>query len=108
VTCGALKMAMDRQQIGVTVCGGKGRTSLQTPKEIREMAQVFGLSSYKTEGMVYASKMSAKTDNSLIQDSYTLYHHCFIFTQKGDWIVIQQGINEKKGNARRYHWGLEN
>jgi hypothetical protein len=107
VTCGALKMAMDRQQIGVTVCGGKGKTSLQTPKEIREMAQIFGLSSYKTEGMVYASKMSAKTDNSLIQDSYKLYHHCFFFTQKGDWIVIQQGINEEKANARRYHWGLD-
>ncbi len=106
VTCGALKMAMDRQNIGVTVCGGKGRTSLKTPKEIREMAQVFGISSYKTESMVYASKMCAKTDNTLIQDSYQLYHHCFFFTEKGDWIVIQQGINEERGNARRYHWGL--
>jgi hypothetical protein len=99
-------MAMDRQKVGVTICGGKGRTSLRTPKEIREMAQVFGLSNYKTESMVYASKMCAKTDNSLIQDSYRLYHHCFFFSKNGDWIVIQQGINEEKGNARRYHWGL--
>jgi len=103
VTCGALKMALDRQNMGLTVCGGKGRTSLKTPVEIREMAQVFGLSSYKTEGLVYASKMSAKTDNTLIQDSYQLYHHCFFFTEHGEWIVIQQGINEEKGNARRYH-----
>jgi len=107
VTCGALKMAMDRQNLGVTVCGGKGRTSLKTPKEIREMAQVFGLNGYKTETMVYASKMCAKTDNTLIQDSYQLYHHCFFFTEKGEWIVIQQGINEEKANARRYHWGLD-
>jgi hypothetical protein len=107
VTCGALKMAMDRQNIGVTVCGGKGRTSLKTPNEIREMAQIFGLNDYKTESLVYASKMSAKTDNSLIQDSYQLYHHCLIFNEIGEWIVIQQGINEEKANARRYHWGLD-
>lgn len=106
VTCGALKMAMDRQNVGVTVCGGKGRTSLKTPKEIREMAQVFSLSSNKTDSLIYASKMSAKTDNCLIQDSYQLYHHCFFFTEYGEWIVIQQGINEEQANARRYHWGL--
>jgi hypothetical protein len=93
--------------MGITVCGGKGKTSLKTPAEIREMSQVFGLSSYKTESLVYASKMSAKTDNALIQDSYQLYHHCFFFTERGEWIVIQQGINEEKGNARRYHWGLD-
>jgi len=107
VTCGALKVAMDRPNLGVTVCGGKGRTSLRTPKEIREMSQVRNISDYKTEGMVYASRMSAKTDNSLIQDSYKLYHHCFMFTEDADWIVIQQGINEEKANARRYHWGLD-
>jgi hypothetical protein len=107
VTCGALKMAMDRQDVGVTVCGGKGKTSLKTPKEIQEMAQVFGLSSYRTKALVYASKMCAKTDNTLIQDSYQLYHHCFFFNEKGDWIVIQQGINEEKANARRYHWDLD-
>jgi len=107
VTCGALKMAMDRQNVGVTVCGGKGRTSLKTPNEIREMAQVFSLSSNKTDSLVYASKMSAKTDNSLIQDNYQLYHHCFFFTEHGEWIVIQQGINEEQANARRYHWGID-
>ena len=107
VTCGALKVAMDRPNLGVTVCGGKGRVSLRTPKEIKEMSQVFNISDYKTEGMVYASRMSAKTDNSLIQDSYQLYHHCFIFTENAEWIVIQQGINEERANARRYHWGLD-
>ncbi|MBN2336364.1 DUF763 domain-containing protein [Candidatus Bathyarchaeota archaeon] len=107
VTCGALKEAMDRENMGVTVCGGKGRTSLRTPQEIREMAQVFGLSGWKTAGLVYASRMSAKVDNSLVQDGYQLYHHCLAFDERGDWIVIQQGINEERANARRYHWGLD-
>jgi len=107
VTCGALKEALDRENVPVTVCGGKGKTSLRTPQEIRQMAEVYGLSSHKTDSLVYASRMSAKVDNSLVQDSYQLYHHCTLFDEKGNWIVIQQGINEEKGNARRYHWGLE-
>jgi hypothetical protein len=107
VTCGALKEALDREGKGVTVCGGKGRTSLKAPQEIREMGDVFSLSDYKVDGLVYASRMSAKVDNSLIQDGYQLYHHCLIFDEKGRWIVVQQGLNEEMGNARRYHWGLE-
>jgi hypothetical protein len=51
--------------------------------------------------------MSAKVDNSLVQDNYNLYHHCTIFDEKSNWIIIQQGINESFGNARRYHWGVE-
>ena len=107
VTCGALKEAMDRENVGVTVCGGKGRTSLRTPQEIIEMGEVFGLSSWKTNRLVYASRMAAKVDNSLVQDGYQLYHHCLMFTEDGDWIVVQQGINEELANARRYHWGLD-
>jgi len=107
VTCGALKEAMDREDVGVTVCGGKGRTSLKTPQEIRETGQVFGLSGWKVDGLVYASRMAAKVDNSLVQDGYTLYHHCLMFTEDGDWIVVQQGLNEEQANARRYHWGLD-
>ncbi|MBD3205554.1 DUF763 domain-containing protein, partial [Candidatus Bathyarchaeota archaeon] len=107
VTCGALKEALDRENIPVTVCGGKGKTSLKTPQEIRHMAEIYGLSSYKTESLVYASRMSAKVDNSLVQDNYQLYHHCTVFDEDANWIVIQQGINDERGNARRYHWGLD-
>ncbi len=107
VTCGALKEALDGENMGITVCGGKGRTSLKAPQEIKEMGSLFGLSDYKINGLVYASRMSAKVDNSLVQDGYQLYHHCIIFDEKGEWIVIQQGINEDLGNARRYHWGLD-
>jgi hypothetical protein len=104
VTCGALKVALDRHNMGVTFCGGKGRSSLRTPQEINEMGSVFGLNSYKIKELIYSSRLSAKVDNSLIQDGYNLYHHSFIFTEKGDWAVIQQGINDVEGNARRYHW----
>jgi hypothetical protein len=104
VTCGALKVALDKEGNGVTMCGGKGRTSLKTPQEIMEMGSIFGLKSYKIDELVYSSRMSAKVDNSLIQDGYNLYHHAFFFTENGDWTVIQQGINEQVGNARRYHW----
>jgi hypothetical protein len=104
VTCGALKIALDKEGNGVTMCGGKGRTSLKTPQEIVEMGSIFGLKSSKIDELVYSSRISAKIDNSLIQDGYNLYHHAFFFTEKGDWTVIQQGINEKIGNARRYHW----
>lgn len=107
VTCGALKMALDRENKGITVCGGKGRASLRTPKEIMQKGEAFNLSSRRLEELVYASRLSAKVDNSLVQDGYKLYHHCFVFDEKGEWIVIQQGLNTEKANARRYHWGLD-
>jgi hypothetical protein len=107
VTCGALKEATDRENMPIAICGGKGRTSLRTPAEIVEMGSVFGLSGGKTDSLVYSSRMSAKVDNSLVQDGYQLYHHCFMFDENGDWIVIQQGISDERKNARRYHWGLD-
>jgi uncharacterized protein len=107
VTCGALKEAIDTGETGLAICGGKGKTSLKTPIEIREKGEAFGFGEGKIEELVYDSRMAAKVDNSLVQDGYQLYHHCFFFDERGEWIVIQQGINEKRGDARRYHWPLE-
>ena len=107
VTCGALKEAIDPVETGLTVCGGKGKTSLKTPAEIRERGEAFNLSENMIEDLIYGSRMAAKVDNSLVQDGYQLYHHSFFFDERGEWIVIQQGINEKRGDARRYHWPLE-
>ena len=101
-TCGALKMAIDPNETGIKVAGGKGRTSRRTPQEVEETAELFSLSTKKIEELKYSSRMSAKVDNSCIQDSYQLYHHSFIFTEKGDWVVIQQGMSDRY--ARRYHW----
>lgn len=106
VTCGALREAVNPLGLGVAFCGGKGRASRRTPAQILEHGEGFGLSSARLEGLVYASRMSAKVDNSLVQDGYRLYHHTFVFDEGGEWIVVQQGINGGLGNARRYHWGL--
>jgi hypothetical protein len=107
VTCGALKEAIDPHVTGLAVAGGKGKTSTKAPQEIRDIGMDFGLTGEKIEDLVYSSRMAAKVDNNLIQDGYQLYHHCFFFDEGGGWIVIQQGINQKRADARRYHWPLE-
>ncbi len=107
VTCGALKEAIDPEQTGVAVAGGKGRASRKTPAQIEERGLGFGLSTSRIEELKYSSRMAAKVDNSLIQDGYDIYHHTFIFDEAGRWMVIQQGINEERGNARRYQWPPE-
>ncbi len=101
-TCGALKVALDPEELGIKVAGGKGKTSRKTPAEIEKTAGIFSLSTGKIEELKYSSRMSAKVDNSCVQDSYQLYHHSFFFTEKGDWAVVQQGMSAS--NARRYHW----
>ncbi len=102
-TLGALKEGLfDIQDyLGVYVCGGK-RVSRQTPNEI----EAYGISrgfSFAPD-LIYASKMAAKTDSSLIQDNYQIYQHNFLFTKSGNWTVVQQGLNLNDQTARRYHW----
>lgn len=101
-TCGALKLAIDPLKLGIKVAGGKGKTSRKTLEEIEKTSGIFALSSTKIDRLKYSSMMSAKIDNTCIQDGYQLYHHCFIFSEKGDWVVVQQGMNTRF--ARRYHW----
>lgn len=103
-TCGALKTAIKPEEQGILIAGGKGRASRKTPQEILDAGEVFSLSSVKLEELVYSSKISAKIDNSCIQDGYQLYHHVFFLTERGDWAVVQQGMNESTRYARRYHW----
>src|SRR5439155_10422490 len=104
VTCGALKEARKQfgGDLGIIVAGGKGGTSRKTPQVIAEAANRLSLST--ADKLIYASRMSAKVDSAAVQDGYGLYHHCFFFTPNGAWCVVQQGMNEARGNARRYHW----
>lgn len=104
VTCGALKEAHKRlgTDLGVIVAGGKGGTSRKAPLEITAAADRHAIAA--GDQLVYASRMSAKVDSAAVQDGYQLYHHCFFFTLSGAWCVVQQGMSELKGNARRYHW----
>lgn len=87
--------------LGIFIAGGKGAVSRKTPEQISLAGEKYSI---RTDHLIYASRMSAKVDNTAIQDGYQLYHHVFIFTSKGHWVVIQQGMNEKNRTARRYHW----
>jgi hypothetical protein len=105
-TCGALKAGIFglEKDLGLFVCGGKGKTSRKTPSQIIDWADKLSFSQELADKLVYSSKISAKVDNTAIQDGFQLYHHAFIFTKTGNWAVVQQGMNEKFGQARRYHW----
>ena len=100
---GALKEGLRglEGETGVFLAGGKGAASRKTPAQIRQFGESAAVD---PEPLVYASRMSAKVDNTAVQDGYQLYHHAFAFTKSGDWAVVQQGMNEESRTARRYHW----
>jgi uncharacterized protein len=100
---GALKRAINpiSKEIGIYICGGRGKHSLKTPAELLKIADQTGLDG---SALVRASKLSAKVDNTAVQDGFQLYLHNFILTDKGEWAVVQQGLNDASGMARRYHW----
>lgn len=118
--CGALKAGLENleKETGIFIAGGKGKTSRKTPQEIENFGQKF---SFDAHPLIYASKISAKVDNSAVQDGYQLYHHNFFGTIDGKrWAVVQQGMSSdvpgvssdrfgmRGGWARRYHWLSEN
>ena len=102
-TLGALKAGLFdiQDRLGIYVCGGK-RESRKTPEEIIAYGISRGFSF--APDLVYASKIAAKVDSSLIQDNYQIYQHNFLFTKSGTWTVIQQGMKIENQTARRYHW----
>lgn len=101
--CGALKEGLrgTENELGIYVAGGKGATSRKTPAEISAACERIGRD---PEPLVYASRLSAKVDNSAVQDGYRLYHHSFLFTAQGQWCIVQQGMSDETRMARRYHW----
>ena len=105
----ALKEAIrgEESDLGIFICGGKGKTSRKTPDQILDWGGRLNLGESHTNALVYNSRMSAKVDSSLVQDGFQLYHHCFFFTKSGAWTVVQQGMNKENKTARRYHWHSE-
>ena len=100
---GALKRAVNpiSKELGIAVCGGRGKQSRRTPDELLEVAERTGLDG---DALVRSSKLSAKVDNTAVQDGFQLYLHSFIVTEDGEWAVVQQGMNPGARMARRYHW----
>jgi hypothetical protein len=105
--CGALKEGLRpvEKELGIFVAGGKGATSRKTPAEITAACESLGRD---PAPLVYASRISAKVDNSAVQDGYQLYHHSFVFTGQGEWCIVQQGMSDATSMARRYHWLSDN
>lgn len=100
---GALKRGLEARsdELGIHVCGGRGRFSRNTPQELREIAERRGLDG---EDLVRTSRLTARIDNNAIGDGFQIYLHTFVLTANGEWAVVQQGLNENMGTARRYHW----
>ncbi len=106
----ALKEAIrgEERNLGIFICGGKGKTSRKTPDEITNWGERLALPYENTNNLVYNSKMAAKVDSALIQDGFQIYHHSFFFSKNGVWAVVQQGMNQASQTARRYHWYSKN
>jgi hypothetical protein len=100
---GALKRGLKPLQgeLGIHVCGGRGEHSRKTPDELRVLSDRLGLDG---ETLVRTSKLVAKVDSAAVQDGFDLYLHGFVVTDDGKWVVVQQGMNGDKRQARRYHW----
>ena len=100
---GALKRGLTPRanELGIYICGGRGRFSGNTPQELRSIAEDRG---FDGEALVRNSRLTARIDNNAIADGFQIYLHSFIVTSKGEWAVVQQGLNDRSGMARRYHW----
>jgi hypothetical protein len=103
VTCGVLKAVLSLEEHGVIGAGGKGLASLRTPDQLRALED-YGLDG---AGLGDISRAVAKVDNAAVQDGYTLYQHLFFVDVDENWTVVQQGMDSRSGDARRYHWTSE-
>ena len=103
----ALKRGLNprAKELGIYVCGGRGKYSRLTPDELLEIAAREGLNG---DQLVRNSKLVAKVDNNAVQDGFQLYQHNFVVTRNGNWAVVQQGMNGAEKKARRYHWCSSN
>ncbi len=100
---GALKRGLNPRahELGVYICGGRGKQSRETPHELRTIAERINLDG---DALVRTSRLTARVDNNAVADGFQIYLHSFVLTRDGDWAVVQQGMNEASRLARRYHW----
>jgi hypothetical protein len=100
---GALKRGLTPRahELGIYICGGRGRHSRRTPDELRTLGDRLGLDGV---GVVRTSRLTARIDNNAIADGFQIYLHTMVVTRKGEWAVVQQGLNDATRTARRYHW----
>ncbi len=104
VTCGALREGLENVNVGLRLSGGKGLQSKGALSSISDAADRGFLSSQLAAGLARASRLSAKVDSAAVQDGHQLYHHAIVYDSAGNWSVVQQGMSDSTGYARRYHW----
>jgi hypothetical protein len=99
----ALKKGLNPKahELGIYICGGRGKQSRNTPDELRAIAERTG---QDPDALVRTSRLTARVDNNAVADGFQIYLHSFVLTSDGDWAVVQQGMNETSRLARRYHW----
>lgn len=104
---GALKRGLNSRfgELGLMVCGGRGRHSISTPDELRSFGMKTGLDG---NALAQTSRLTARIDNNAVADGFQLYLHSFVVTKSGEWAVVQQGMNSRDRSARRYHWHSRN
>lgn len=104
---GALKRGLEplQSELGLYVCGGRGRHARRTPAELTQVGERTGLDAAP---LTRASQLVAKVDSAAVQDGFDLYLHAFVVSAEGRWCVVQQGMNASRREARRYHWLSEN
>ena len=100
---GALKRGLNprAEELGIYICGGRGKHSRKTPDELRAIGEKTGLDG---DALARTSRLTARIDNNAIADGFQIYLHAFVLSASGEWAVIQQGLNDEAGLARRYHW----
>src|SRR3954469_2206024 len=100
---GALKRGLNPRagELGIHICGGRGRHSRNTPAELRQIADANSLDG---AALVRTSRLTARIDNNAVADGFQIYLHAFVLSADGEWAVVQQGMNEGTRLARRYHW----
>ena len=100
---GALKrgLASRADELGLYICGGRGKYARLTPDELRLIAERRG---FDGEALIRTSRLAARIDNNAIADGFQIYLHSFVLTSSGEWAIVQQGLNDRSGMARRYHW----
>lgn len=100
---GALKrgLAARAGELGLYVCGGRGKHSRQTPHELIGLGEQLDVDG---AALARTSRLIAKVDSAAVQDGFDLYLHGFILADDGHWVVVQQGMSDARGQARRYHW----
>jgi len=94
-------LAPRAEELGIYICGGRGKSSRNTPNELRAVAERRSLNG---DSLIETSRLTARIDNNAVADGFQIYLHSFIVSARGEWAVVQQGMNEASGLARRYHW----